>query len=210
MQAPKNSYQGDRVILKSINFDRTIISIIRCFSILLLGLIVPSCSIIAPIDRTIDEVNNSFLVLAGFQQLEDAIDIGIILGSKSFIGNGDLATQAEPESIPVYGNWCGPAYPEKGLEPNTVDTLDRICQSHDMCYVEKGMFNCDCDRKFVEEVSSSLEQLTGYEQSTAYTFGRYFVRSDCSGGSAKTEEWRNNQLGRERKSLWRLPNLRVY
>jgi len=59
--------------------------------------------------------------------------------------------------IPLHGNFCGPGVPNidkdiqgearikalKKIKP--IDDIDKACQSHDICYIEKGYFNPACD-----------------------------------------------------------------
>lgn len=51
----------------------------------------------------------------------------------------------------IYGNYCGLS----NLGGIPVDGVDAICQRHDSCYDRNGYFNCDCDRKMLEELAKS-------------------------------------------------------
>lgn len=46
------------------------------------------------------------------------------------------------QSIPLYGNWCGPGQSGPGAP---IDDLDTCCMVHDNCYGREGYFDCGCD-----------------------------------------------------------------
>ena len=61
-------------------------------------------------------------------------------------------------SFPVYGNYCGPLHPPKGVKPAVIDETDSTCQSHDKCYDDHGYFNKNCDLKIIEDLKSVSPQ----------------------------------------------------
>jgi hypothetical protein len=68
---------------------------------------------------------------------------------------------------PVYGSFCGPNHPHlnpklsrieaaqylRSLKP--YDSIDELCQLHDVCYAEQGHFSRYCDMKLI----SALKQV---------------------------------------------------
>ena len=59
--------------------------------------------------------------------------------------------------VPLYGNWCGPGHPSdstNALPP--IDFVDTACKNHDLCYEERGYFNCSCDLTFQEELQTGF------------------------------------------------------
>ena len=94
--------------------------------------------------------------------------------------------EAEKESslMPTYGNWCGPNHPQNILNASApVDTLDTICQKHDICYAQTGYIACECDKQFNAEISSGLKNgsLKWREKIFARSFLLYFKGSPCLG-----------------------------
>jgi hypothetical protein len=90
-------------------------------------------------------------------------------------------------SLGVYGNWCGPNHP-KNIETadGPIDMLDASCKRHDLCYVEKGQYSCECDKIFNDELSTNLmnDVYQGKQQTYALMFYRYFKGSPCAGVTA--------------------------
>lgn len=56
----------------------------------------------------------------------------------------------------LYGNWCGPHWSGGNQNPPLppIDSLDRSCMKHDICYAEKGYYNKECDRQLVTDCMS--------------------------------------------------------
>jgi hypothetical protein len=66
----------------------------------------------------------------------------------------------EPGVLYRYGNFCGPQFPRFEREwsaqqrinyivsIDAVDSIDRVCKWHDLCYEVNGHDNMDCDRNF--------------------------------------------------------------
>ncbi len=66
------------------------------------------------------------------------------------------AQPAFPVSVPVYGNWCGLAYPANPrTAPPPLDPLDAACMRHDYCVAVSGTGNCGCDIAFMTELRTS-------------------------------------------------------
>lgn len=55
------------------------------------------------------------------------------------------------DCAPAYGNWCGENYPTTGFTPRPVDTWDRACRAHDLCY-DAGGDKLACDREFLDDL----------------------------------------------------------
>lgn len=87
-------------------------------------------------------------------------------------------------SLGVYGNWCGPNHPKDiDTADAPIDVLDAGCRRHDLCYVEKGLYSCECDKIFNDELSTNLmnDIYQGKQQTYALMFYRYFKGSPCTG-----------------------------
>lgn len=68
-----------------------------------------------------------------------------------------LSTTAQ--SIPVYGNWCGPNYPANPVTAGApVDALDAACMRHDICTANRGRFDCGCDLALMSELRNTRWQ----------------------------------------------------
>jgi hypothetical protein len=90
-------------------------------------------------------------------------------------------------SLPVYGEWCGLNHPvdiDSALAP--VDKLDRVCQTHDLCYVDEGDFNCQCDKNFTDNINELIvkNELDDAQLAYAFSFRSYFNRSLCEGDNS--------------------------
>lgn len=100
------------------------------------------------------------------------------------------------EYLPVYGNWCGLDHPKNftqlsqltqlSLFAKPVDEIDAACKAHDACYVEKGMFSCECDYALWKSMSDFLQQtdIPKKQNSYAKVIWRYFYVSPCRGDSS--------------------------
>lgn len=73
-------------------------------------------------------------------------------------------------SLPVYGNWCGPAH-GGGI---CIDSIDCACKTHDLCYDRYGYFNCQCDNDLI----TSLRGQSGF---VALAISAYFRTISCRG-----------------------------
>ena len=84
------------------------------------------------------------------------------------------ASERAPQGgIPVHGIFCGPGTPPAAME--AFDDIDRVCKKHDLCYLEKGYFNQQCDNKLIKSFGGLMEfdnKRCEFLQATIYT---YFV-----------------------------------
>ena len=64
---------------------------------------------------------------------------------------GPYGSAEAMKCIPLYGNWCGIAYPHAGDFPPPVDEFDAACMHHDLCRSGPGG-NSRCDIGFVQEL----------------------------------------------------------
>ena len=55
-------------------------------------------------------------------------------------------------SFPIYGNYCGPLHPPKGMNPLAFDEVDLACKNHDKCYDDYGYFNKNCDLQIMKDL----------------------------------------------------------
>jgi len=84
----------------------------------------------------------------------------------------------------IYGNWCGLNHPAdiNNAQP-PIDLLDTQCQTHDLCYVKKGDFDCGCDRNMVLEIDMNQKQrrYTREQYLIAQNIKLHFALSPCEG-----------------------------
>lgn len=106
-----------------------------------------------------------------------------------FIGLMSCASQPMKPTSTVttfgkYGNWCGLDYPRNmntaGLP---INELDASCMRHDMCYAEKGKYNCECDKVLSEELETNLltDNYPTAQKYYAQSIYQYFKSSWCNG-----------------------------
>jgi hypothetical protein len=61
-------------------------------------------------------------------------------------------TQKIELSFPIYGNYCGPLSPPKGMNPIALDEVDLACKNHDKCYEDLGYLNKNCDLQIIKDL----------------------------------------------------------
>lgn len=84
----------------------------------------------------------------------------------------------------IYGNWCGPNHPKDiNNADNPIDLLDSQCKTHDLCYVDKGEYDCSCDRAMVLDIDKN--QLNKFYNPKQYLLAQniklHFAISPCNG-----------------------------
>nr|VFK67072.1 MAG: hypothetical protein BECKUNK1418G_GA0071005_112410 [Candidatus Kentron sp. UNK]VFK72496.1 MAG: hypothetical protein BECKUNK1418H_GA0071006_11189 [Candidatus Kentron sp. UNK] len=102
-----------------------------------------------------------------------------------------FAKETEERGIPIHGEFCGPNIPTleytnkqdhilqlRRIAP--IDTIDRSCKYHDICYVEKGYFDEGCDRKLIDEIHELLRSKTSDTSCIALSIAiiHYFTLSN--------------------------------
>ncbi len=82
--------------------------------------------------------------------------------------------------IPLHGNFCGPFVPDDGggsvedrvarLSSNwqPIDSVDRFCQEHDICYVRNGFLNHHCDRRLMIRIQPIYQRIKERAWSTNF------------------------------------------
>jgi len=75
----------------------------------------------------------------------------VVVLMSSCSGNKKI-TQKTELSFPVYGNYCGPLYPPKGMNPIALDAVDLACKNHDKCYDDFGYFSKNCDFQIIKDL----------------------------------------------------------
>ena len=75
----------------------------------------------------------------------------IIVYLFSCSSNKKIAQKTEL-SFPIYGNYCGPLFPPKGMNPIALDAVDLACKNHDKCYDDFGYFNKNCDLQIMKDL----------------------------------------------------------
>lgn len=66
--------------------------------------------------------------------------------------NNKKIMQTTDLSFPIYGNYCGPFHPPKGMNPLAIDEVDLACKNHDKCYDDYGYFNKKCDLQIMKDL----------------------------------------------------------
>lgn len=81
--------------------------------------------------------------------------------------------------FPIHGNFCGPGVPDiKSVSIDervsmlssmeSIDLIDKVCKEHDICYVENGYKNPECDLNLLSSLyeyrpkSNKCRRLTSY------------------------------------------------
>lgn len=83
-----------------------------------------------------------------------------------------------------YGNWCGPNHPaDITTAAPPIDLLDAQCKAHDLCYVNKGEFDCGCDRVLVTGLDQNQKKhmFTSEQYLLAQNIKLHFAFSPCNG-----------------------------
>ena len=108
-----------------------------------------------------------------------AVSMGTGIGSKVGTMVGLIGPNSGTE-LHVHGNWCGPGVPAPGTTPPPIDSLDRICKTHDRCYLNKGYLDCSCDQELMNGIVRGREyyKLSEVEKKIL----NYFQSSTCRGG----------------------------
>jgi hypothetical protein len=58
---------------------------------------------------------------------------------------------------PVYGNWCGPSFPQDpGINPTPLDAVDAACEAHDKCYRQYGKNDCQCNLDLINAMPQAI------------------------------------------------------
>lgn len=125
--------------------------------------------------------------LKNFSKPSQLIVLFLLWGT-SILSQADdnLSQNKQPSTggFAIYGNWCGPNHPaDINNAPDPVDLLDKQCQTHDLCYVEKGDFDCGCDRQMVKNIDYAQHQrlYTREQNILAQNIKLHFAISPCNG-----------------------------
>lgn len=102
----------------------------------------------------------------------------VAIGSQMF---GRASEGAEPSSLPLHGNWCGPGHPnsERTTDP-PIDELDHACYRHDKCYDRYGYYSCRCDVELIHAIRESTSMPEDIA-AKAELIAAYFEKSYCMG-----------------------------
>lgn len=87
-------------------------------------------------------------------------------------GEAQAGTLHKALRIPVWGNWCGPGYGAGTPK----DTLDALCMEHDLCYGERGYWDCQCDYDLIYGITEHLDRM-GFRQRFMAIIVREFFRA---------------------------------
>ncbi|GBF94301.1 hypothetical protein Rsub_06923 [Raphidocelis subcapitata] len=93
-------------------------------------------------------------------------------------GGRPATAAAEMQSMPIYGNWCGPRWGSG----QPIDAVDACCQKHDLCYDAHGYFDCACDHALLEcfanvHVPASQERTRAFKNVAAVYFRNTLCRT---------------------------------
>lgn len=82
--------------------------------------------------------------------------------------------------LPIYGNYCGPGYGDKtGCSP-AKDQVDASCCKHDVCYDQRGYFDCGCDCDLVRSMPDAIANTSSVAGVVAGTAAiEFFANSPC-------------------------------
>ena len=86
--------------------------------------------------------------------------------------------------MPKYGNWCGANHPKDIHNADSpINLLDQACMLHDMCYQEKGYFNCECDSQLNQQMKLAITEnrYSAEEKIYGRSFHIHFDGSPCQG-----------------------------
>jgi hypothetical protein len=79
-----------------------------------------------------------------------AMLLGIIFGLTSCF----LFIPRKLPPFPNHGYYCSPFKQRAASMQNMpIDMVDLACKSHDLCYIERGMLDYECDEKIILELS---------------------------------------------------------
>lgn len=98
----------------------------------------------------------------------------LLIGAALLAATGPAAAF---KCMPLYGNWCGIAYPTHGWPP-PVDAFDAACMRHDLCTAAGP--DTPCDRAFVTELHLLAAQ-AGYLP-RPLQWAEYVIRLKAGGG----------------------------
>lgn len=90
----------------------------------------------------------------------------------------------------MHGNWCGPNHPKDVNNANDpIDILDQQCKTHDLCYVDKGEFDCSCDRNMVLNIDNTQKRnsYSPKQYLLAQNIKVHFAISPCNGEVANNK-----------------------
>ncbi len=96
--------------------------------------------------------------------------------SSSELGGPYAALDAE---LPIWGKYCGPGHGDSShCSPN--DPVDAVCCRHDLCYGQRGYFDCGCDCDLVRSMPDAIIQ-TDSEAGKAWGTAAisFFANSPC-------------------------------
>jgi hypothetical protein len=72
-----------------------------------------------------------------------------------------------PQSLPVYGNYCGRGHGDPTYQTPPVDAVDAACREHNRCYALLGDFDSRCDRRFVKLLPAAIAETPSREGKNA-------------------------------------------
>ncbi|RCK69952.1 hypothetical protein DT076_08035 [Desertihabitans brevis] len=106
----------------------------------------------------------------------EVLEAGRLVPAAGRIGAATTAGELRTaDGIPVWGNWCGPGHGSG--EP--VDTLDTLCMHHDLCYRERGYFDCACDARLKAEIARHADRMATGERLMAAAITAAFSVIPC-------------------------------
>ena len=114
--------------------------------------------------------------------------IFILLSVFSLCVNADTTNKNKTSNnnagFSMHGNWCGPNHPKDvNNAKDPIDILDKQCKKHDLCYVEKGEFDCSCDRDMVLDIDKTQKHniYNSKQYLLAQNIKVHFAVSPCNG-----------------------------
>jgi hypothetical protein len=83
-------------------------------------------------------------------------------------------------SLPIYGNYCGPGHGDPTGRMPPIDAVDAVCRAHDLCYDNRGYFNCRCDRNLITSMPGAIANTpTAVGKGAGAAVLSYFANAAC-------------------------------
>lgn len=89
-------------------------------------------------------------------------------------------------SLPIYGNYCGPGHGDPTGETPPINDVDACCRIHDMCYSERGYFDCYCDKELIDCIKTKRSGWTPKGRAAAAIWAYFNLQPCVSHGGGRS------------------------